>query len=279
MAFSAVAAAGVASPGLFRGAVWSPSDFKDLEGCATITGALPHWSKLTGDGKMAAAGAAATCSKARGGSAFESYVESEPELTVLSPVKIPSGVGGVNVTWDVVVAGSDAAAVTSAGPCPTAYSYSYHYNYGYTWYNYSYSDSYCAVQSELELYGDSYVINESSGGSIYSTNYWDLYNESGLYNDSYSYSATYSNSSYWASNYSYHYAYNYSYGPSGSISGSYAPTWFINSTFAHGVKYKVETYLGALIYCVVEGYQGRASATLNAATGPNHADLQHFSVW
>jgi hypothetical protein len=279
MAFSAVAAAGVATPGVFKGAVWSPSDFKDIGGCASLTGALPHWSKLTGDGKMAAAGAAATCSKARGGSSFESYAESEPELTVQSPVKIPHGLGGVNVTWNIVVAASSTAVVTSSGPCPVAYHYAYSYNYGYTWYNYSYTDSYCSVEAELELYGDSYVINESSGSSIYSTNYWDLYNESGQYYDSYADSGNYSNSSYWASNYSYSYAYNYTYGSTGSISGSYSPTWFINSTFARGVHYKVDTYLGAFVYCTVEGWTGHTSATLNAATGPNHVDLQRFSVW
>src|SRR5580693_4092550 len=52
MALSAVASAGVATPGVFKGAVWSPLLYKDVSGCAKASTAPPHWSKLTGDGKM-----------------------------------------------------------------------------------------------------------------------------------------------------------------------------------------------------------------------------------
>jgi len=279
MALSSVASAGISTPGVFKGAVWSPSNFIDVSGCAKAAGALPHWSKLTGDGKLASTASAATCSKARGGSTFSSYAETEPELTVKSPVKIPSGTGGVNVTWNIVVAGSDSAAVTSAGACPVAYSYAYSINYGYTWFNYSYSDSYCSVESEIEMFGEAYVQNVTGGTQIYPNNYWDLFNTSGAYYSNYTDKGSYSNSSYWASNYSYAYTSNYSYGPSGSISGTYNPTWFINSTFSHSAKYAVYTYIGAFVYVEVQGYTGHGAASLNGATGPNHVDLQHFAVW
>jgi hypothetical protein len=278
MALSAVASAGVATPGVFKGAVWSPNVYKDLSGCASARGTSPHWSKVTGDGKMSAAAAAATCSKARGGTAFESYSSTETEIDVKAPVKLHAGTGGVNVTWNIVLTGSDSATYTVA-TCPTTYSYSYHINYGYTWYNYSYSYAYCSVEASVEMFGDSYVTNTATGASNYSTNYWSTYNDSGVYNDSYNDTGTYSNSSYWSYNYTNVGSYNYSYGPGGSLSGTYNPTWFINGTFVHSSHYVVNTYLYLDVDAEVEGYNGHASAIVNAATGPNHLDLRPFLVW
>jgi len=280
MALSSVASAGVASPNAFRGAVWSPNLYKDLSGCASARGALPHWSKLTGLGKSSSSVAAATCSKARGGSTFESYAEAGGEVEVQAPVKIPTGTGGVNVTWNIVAAATDSATVTSALVCPVQYSYSAHINYGYTWYNYSYSDAYCEVESEVYMYGYSYLENVSNGNEIGPSNYWvEPYNESGVYYYNDSDVGTYSNSSYWANNYSYTYTYNHTYGPSGSLSGTYTPTWFINGTFTHSSKYEVITYIETEAYVYVEGYAGHGSASFNAATGPNHLQLMPFSVW
>jgi hypothetical protein len=279
MALSAVASAGVASPGVFRGAVWSPFLYKDQSGCATAGAAPSHWSKLTGDGKMSNSASAATCSKARGGSTFESYASAENEIQVDVPVHLHTGTGGVNVTWSIVASGSDAATYTGLA-CPNTYTYSYNYNYGYTWFNYSDTYSYCSVEAGIDLFGEAYVHDSTTGVSTYPTNYWtSVYNDSGVYNDTYHDQGNYSNSSYWASNYSYSGSYNYSYGPGGTISGSWAPTWFINGTFVHSNKYMVDTYLYLETFATVEGYTGHASATLNAATGPNHADLLPFSIW
>jgi hypothetical protein len=278
MALSAVASAGVATPSAFLGAVWAPNTYKSTSACATAAVTAPHWAKLTGAGKLSAAAKASTCSKAKGGTAFASYADANGEIQVHAPVKIPTGVGGVNVTWAIVATGSDTATYT-AGVCPVSYSGSYHYNYGYTWFNYSYSYSYCSVEASVSLYGYAWVYDMTTGASSYPSNYWSMYNSSGIYNDTYHYQGNYSNSSYWTSNYSYSGAYSYNYGAGGAQSWVASPTWFVNGTFTHSHKYLVETYISLSCYSTAQGYTGTASCAMNAASGVNHVDLKPFSVW
>jgi len=278
MALSAVASAGVATPSAFLGAVWAPNTYKATSACATATISAPHWAKLTGVGKLASSAKASTCPKSKGGTAFQSYADTQGGLTIHAPVKIPTGTGGVNVTWAVVASGALSATYTT-GPCPVTYSYSYHYNYGYTWFNYSYSYSYCSVEATAQIYGEAYVYDMTTGATTYPTNYWSAYNSSGIYNYSYKDTGNYSNSSYWTSNYTYSGSYNYSYGPGGAIAWTASPTWFINGTFTHSHRYLVETYIYLYTYATAEGYVGTASSAVNAATGVNHVDLKPFSVW
>jgi hypothetical protein len=280
MALSAAAYAGVASPNVFKGAVYNPSVYRDESGCATSAASMPHWSKVTGVGKLMGSTSASTCSKVKGGSTFGSDAYAEPGITVEAPIHFPTGSGGVNISWSITLVGSDTGTVSGSGACPATTSV-YDYNYGYTWYNATYTDSYCEAIGEVSLYAYSYIENLSGGPGGYSSNYWSSpFNSSGMSVDTYNDSYTYSNSSYWSYNTSYSGNYSYNYGPSGSITGTYTPTWFINGTFMHSAKYLVYTYMDVDTSSYVEGFTGaHATATLNAATGPNHVQLLAFHPW
>jgi hypothetical protein len=280
MALSSAAASGAASPGIFKGAVWAPYLEKVVNGCASVTSADPHWTKLTGAGKWQATTAAAVCSKARGGNTFESYSTAESELEVLSPIKLPSGTGGVNVTWNLVAAGSNSAGVVGTLKCPYTY-YNYSYNYGYTWYNFSEVISECFAEGLMEVFGSAWVNDLTTNTQSNPTNYWTgVVNVSGVYNETIAYKANYSNSSYWASNYSYSYISNYSFAPSNSFATSWTPTWFVNGTFLHSNRYTVESYIEVIIASDAYGYvNSHATSKVNMATGGNHIDLLPYHVW
>jgi len=280
MALSAVATAGVASPNVFKGATWAPSFSKYLSGCGTNVGILPHWSKLTGIAKFKDAASSMTCPASKGGSKTYSSSSASGYLTVMAPVKFPTGSGGVNVTWNLALASATSGGWIGSSACPTVV-YTADYNYGYTWYNYTSVSASCSATGSADIYGYAYVQNLSGGSGAYASNYWSgLYNTSGQYQYNSTYGATYSNSSYWAYNYSYSYAYNYSYGSPGALSGITMPTWFINGTFSSSSKYQVVTYLDVYAGSYVYGYaHAKAAAMVNMATGGNQATLAPLAPW
>jgi hypothetical protein len=273
MAMSSMASAG------FPGATWTPFTYKDSEGCATAKGFPAHWAAATGHGKDKLSTSAVTCPAYRGGDKTFSLGDAFGELTVTAPVHLPTGTGGVNVSWSIVGTATDSGGFTGSGACPTVY-YNGSYNYGYTWYNYSDAQADCYAYAEVSLYGEAYLMDLTTNTAFYPSNYWNLYNTSGNENFSYTDTATYSNSSYWIYNYSYSYANNYSYGPSGALAGNMAPQWFINGTFSHSDQYNVITYLEPSTVSEVNGFtHGHAASSVNFATGPNHEDLLPFSIW
>jgi hypothetical protein len=274
MALSSFASAG------FPGATWAPYTDRSSSGCATAQAYPAHWAAASGHGKFKGDTTATTCPAYRGGAKTESYGDVYGELTVTAPIHLPTGTGGVNVSWNIVVAGSTTGTASTSGGCPVVY-YNGSYNYGYTWYNYSDADSDCGAIGEVSLYGFTYVYDVTTGTYSYASNYWNnAYNTSGIENYSYSDSYTYSNSSYWIYNGSYSYSANYSYGSAGTLSGTYNPTWFVNGTFTHTDKYNVITEIEPSMDAEVYGYaSGHATAALNMASGPNHEDLLPFSIW
>jgi len=281
-ALSFVADAGVAHPASFPGAYWAPYTYRDNGGCAPAHAYPAHWAATTGHGSLKGSTSAKTCPAYRGGSTVDSDGYTSQELEVYAPASMPSGVGGINVSWAINVAANQASGITGSLSCPSV-TYSYNYNYGYTWYNYTDTYADCEVSSSVEMYGYAYVYDMTTGSYFYSSNYWGgLYNETFQYNDTYSYSATYSNSSYWIYNYSYGpYSYNYSSGSAGGFTGSYAPQWFFNGTFSSTDSYQVITYIDAYQSSYVYGYagSGHASTTINAAGTTHHVNLLPFSIW
>src|SRR5579871_1223805 len=118
-ALSAVASAGVAHPASFPGAYWSPFTYRDNEGCAQAHAYPAHWAAITGHGSSKGAASAKTCPAYRGGSSVDSFGDVEQELQVWAPVSLPSGSGGVNVSWSLNMAASQTNGLTgSSYACP-----------------------------------------------------------------------------------------------------------------------------------------------------------------
>ena len=279
---SSVANAGVARPASFPGAYWAPFTYRDNSGCAQAHAYPAHWTALTGHGTSKGSTSAKTCPAYRGGSAVASYGSVEQELQVWAPVAMPSGTGGINVSWDLNLAASQSTGLTGSTACPTN-TYHYNYNYGYTWFNYTYTSGYCFLESYLDIAGFTYLYDMTTSTYTYSSNYWSgLFNETYQYNDTYGYSYNYSNSSYWAYNYSYGpYSYSYSAGGAGGFTGAFAPQWFINGTFVSTDSYQVITYIFGYQSSEMAYYggPGHAATTINMAGTTHHENLLPFSIW
>lgn len=247
------------------GAVPTLSSYLWNTGCSSARAPNPTWSAAVGHGTFGARVASRTCSPARGGASVSSVAYTGSSITLVEPLRLPSGAGGVNVTWHITATSFTRAAVTS-WTCPTSYANT-STNYGYTWYNFTDTYQDCYVLSFVQLYGYSYLIDLTGNTTLYSPFYFDLYNLSGVQNYTSTYTGNYSNASYWS--YSYTLVWtpsNTSYGPSGRLIGSSAPTWFLNGTFVRAHHYELVTYVGVYAYAVIAGFRGSAAASLNAAT-------------
>jgi|SRR5579871_6329227 len=281
-ALSSVANAGIAHPNSFPGAYWSPFTFRENEGCAQAHAYPAHWAATTGHGSWKGAVSAKTCPAYRGGTNVESIGEVEGELNVYAPVSLPSGSGGVNVSWNLNVAYSDSGGLSGTNySCPQTI-YAYNYNYGYTWFNFTEVFANCEAGANADIGGFAYLYDQTTSSYYYPSNYWaGVFNDSGTENYSFSYSYTYSNSSYWAYNYSYSYALNGTFGSAGSFSGTLAPQWFINGTFSSTDSYQVETYIFSSMEALAFGFSNSAhgASSINMAGTTHHENLLPFSVW
>lgn len=277
---STMASAGGVAAMSFPHASWAPSSDLEQTGCTRAAESNPSFSKINGVGHWQGYATAKTCPASLGPTGATSLAEAYGGLTVAVPLKLSSGAGGVNATWNLTVQAADAAVVTNAH-CPAS-SYSYDYNLGYTWVNDSSTYRDCYAFAEVELFVSAYVYDATNGTEVASTNYWaGAYNISGQEVDTESGHVTYSNPSYWAYNYSSSYSYNASYGTNGSISGSYAPQFFINGTFVGSDKYQLVTTVEALAYCYLYGFhKAAAAAAFDGGPGRgDHLQLSTVTVW
>jgi len=283
MAMAPASAAGL-GPNGFTKATWSPFHEVFGEGCTTAKIGKLNFSPKTGAGHFTTSTTGAkTCGKAEGGKTADSITEIEGEISSDVPVKLTSSNVGVSESWNIQAAGTTKATGGAAPTCtPTVYSGND--NFGYTWFNYSEAFALCDVESIVEIYGYSFLVDTTTNNEVASDyNYLItpiMENLSGNQIDWEAISYTYSNSSYWAYNYSGSYSYNSSWGPSGSVSATYTPTFYLNGTFTTGDKFMVETdiimYLGAQ---VDDWTKGTASAVLNVGTSGNHVDLTSVTAY
>lgn len=297
LAMSPAAAAGVASATVFTGAHYDANFVNTKTGCVTLKTSSPKWSRATGVGTMRAATTAATCSAIRGGPSFESNSEGNPTLSVFAPVRVPTGAGGVNVSWTFTVSGSLSLAAPAKAHCPATrttsdvfYSSWYNSSSGSTvstWDNYTDLYTLCEVGNEVYLTGGASILNMSGGPTIAASNTW-----SGPIN--YSYSQIYGDSSW--NNFSNPAASLNSaslYSPTTSTSGpftqtltgTYSPQWFMNTSSASTKfwgksQYEVYTWIEAQVFSQVFDYpRSTAAASLDLSTSSNHLQLLGFSVW
>jgi hypothetical protein len=297
VALSGVASAGIATPTVFAGAHYVGNHSITKDGCATQKTATPKWSKLTGAGKISSATGVTTCPKSKGGPSFQSVSESEPQLSVFAPVKVRPGVGGVNVSWTITLAGSLTLSAPAKAKCaPTVYTSNNYYASWYnstsgstvsTWDNYTQLFTDCVVENEVWIIGNAYLLNLSGGPTISASNSW-----SGPMN--YSYDQIYGSSSW--QNFSNPAASpnSFSYAPvttttagfsPQNFTGTYAPQWFLNTSSASTAfwaksSYEVYTYIEADVFAIIVGYpHASATAMVNMSTGSNHVRLLPLVVW
>ncbi len=252
------------------GAQYTPDVSASTTGCATAKTTAPHFNSKTGIMTMAATSSAKLC-KTLGSVGLDNYGDSESGFTLYIPVTLTAANAGVNVTADLTGTWAEASAGKITN-CPISNSYSYSYNYGTYWYNFTDEYGYCDLDSYAEIYGDAYLIDETTGAYTYG-NYWDgVDHHNDKYLDNYFDQGNYSNSSYWADNYT-------DYGSYGSYSGANgagtfagdSPTWWFNGTFDGSHTYILEVYMYAYADSTVEGAKaGTASASIDLAGGSNN---------
>jgi hypothetical protein len=280
MVLSGSVAAAAVSPAVFRGAIHQPALYKSVTGCGANSGKLPSWSHYTGVGKMKGSTSARTCSKASGISSFgsNSYVFSQ--IWIQAPVRLPTGNGGINITWDIAEKAITSGGITGTAVCPTTTTVS-DVDLGFTWYNYTSVYAYCAAIGAFQIAGYAYLYDSTSGTWYYASNWWNtIYNTSGQYNYSWASVYTYSNASYWGYNFTSFGNYSNNFGASNTLSGTFVPTWFVNGTFNHSHRYVVYTYLDLFANSYVYSYpSGHATASVDMSSGGDHADLLPFSIW
>jgi len=259
MVFSPIAAAGAVHPSLlFPGATWAPYAYKSTGGCANAQMIAPHWTALNGAGRMRVQAAANTCPAYRGGSAQYSSAYANNEISVMAPVVMPTGTGGVNVTWNMnfaAVAGG--VLINSTCPAPVINIYGY-------------GSSYCSIYWSASVGMYAYLVDNTNGTYFYPSNYWSGYYN---YNDTYNYTYCYSFVN----------CYNYaaSYGYMSGAPGLQSPTLFFNGTFNGLDSYSVLTYVYASADASCSGYQGpcHAVAKVNMQTGGNFVNLGALAPW
>jgi hypothetical protein len=288
---------GGASSNFFRNAIYTGSNYIAHVGCASVKSPTPSWSKSTGLGKLSVSAHAATCQKSKGGTMFTSQAGAIPELTVISPVHVPSGNGGVNVSWAINFAATLNYSTPSSPRCPTITSiddtyYSAWYNSTSglsttTWYNVTELQTECVVESQIEFSGTASVENLSGGPTIYASNSWYGYEMVGMQIYGLSYWENFSNPAAGSNS-------NYSTGPPATtvfgknpttLTGSYDPKFFINSSaystaFWSSSKYEAVTDLEANVFVDVYKFaHSTANVLFNAPTIAKIVRLQPFQVW
>ena len=268
-----------ASPTLATGG-WSPGASVVLSGCATATARLPHWFPANATGQLRSVAASKICSVQRGGPSFGSFADAVTALTVAVPVALPSGPGGVNLSWRAVGLLGTSGTVTSSAPCPVHHAAA-NYDLGYTWFNYTETYASCDVAGSASFEGFAYLVDRTNGTVFAATNGWSgAFNISGAQNTSFRYAQTYSNRSYWSSNASYNYSFVYGFGAAGSIAVSGSPTWFINGSFLATHQYDAVSVFTADAQAASSGYPQCRAAALSVFAGPGRGiHLTGAAVW
>ena len=268
------ASAGTTPGALFPGAHWTGATSYWNNGCSRVHDHRPTWSATTGNGTLRGGTRANTCPPVRGGNSVNSYGILSQEISVVAPVTLASGTGGVNVTWDLRVFGNQSSGFRTAGyTCPgTPYSYTYTNSSGTVTYSGVYYS--CFEGAEIDVWMFASLVDSTNGTTFSASNSWN-----GLTSTSYTENLTnmtvWNNPSTWTT-------FNGSVGAPGKISGHYRPQLFINGTFNAKHTYAVETFVITSQISEVIGFAtGRAFDRTMVDMGgkAGHADLLPFSIW
>lgn len=296
----ASAAGAVAPPTVVHRAPYSgsvgPGSYVGIDNCAKATLAKNvAFSMHTGKGGFGVGSASAkTCGSSLAGVGAYSEGYAEPDLSLAFSERLPTGSHSVAVNWNL--AWNSSGHYSILGSCPAAKPF--HNSYSYTsstyayWDNYSGMQSYCAADSESDLYLEEMYLEDLNTGAqtfsnscsssycfqVLNDSYISIYNESGyeLYNYTTWTSSggyTYSAGSY-SLNYSGHYGGTSFGGPGGKV----WTNWF-NGTFVSTHKYALVYYFYGFNYAFVEGFpSATASVAFNMGTLGNGLDLSSVAI-
>lgn len=260
------------------GSVVSPSTDQELSGCGAASAPLPRFSIANDSGRMRSSAYSRICS--RGNGPFGSEGDAATTLTIEMPVRLATGPGGVNVSFRISAALADSGSVAPTARCAVVRQ-SDDYDFGYTWYNYSQMMSTCYALGSAQVEGTALLEDLSTGATYSPSNAWTgAYNVSGRENSSFSYRGNYSNASDWSLNASGSYSLNASYGSSGSVAGTWYPTWFINGSFRASDRYRLEVTLSTASMAESYGYRAcSASASVDLWGSGRGLALTGLTTW
>lgn len=279
MALAPAATASAAAA--FKGSIGSPSYGWSESGCGKIKSSPPRWSAATGVATWYANGTATSCKGGVSGYGSSSDVSANGQETVYAPVKVPTGYGGVNVTWSLSGYWDVKVVKGTTSHCPGyAYNYSYYYYYYSSWVNTSYNSTDCSADASIDIGGYAELIDTSTNSYYYSNNYWyGISHDYDWYTDYYQYQTNWSNPLYYSNNYTSWSSYGYQSGSNGGGTFSIAPTWFINGTFVKTDHYIVETYIYVNVYADLAGQKGgKATAVFDGKTA-GRGEALGIAVW
>jgi len=241
-------------------------------GCSKAVLQKPGFSVATGLGHAAMKDTSKTCKPAQGGKSVYSYGETYAGVGKTVALKLTAAYSSANISWNIKGIAADAAS-GSISHCPVNY---YSYNYTYTYGNitgtetFKETSSYCAATASWNIYSDPEVYDVTT--KTYSSSYWSLYNETGVYYDMFAYSENYSNGGY--SNYSYNYTSLHHYGPTNSTSINQAFTSILSGSWSKGDQLIIYASVYVSAYTEVEyASSGHAAALVNLAGTTGHVDL------
>lgn len=266
----------------FPGSQFTPTDWKSFQGCGKLDAPTPTWSGSTGISRMDISATSKRCGSNRGGLAAFSSASSDMQNSLAIPVRLPSGSGGINVTWNLsLLGGTKARYLGSGASCPWSTSRQTYYNRAWGVYTLTYNTSLCYSEAYTSVYAGAVLEDLTQGIWYYPSNYWNgLYNQSGVYNQTTIVTWNYSSPAHYSSNHTSSYGSNYSIGPTASMTGAYSVTMFINGTFTRSDKFEVLTFVNITAATSEGGFtNGLALAYVDLGSGPYSARLEPFSIW
>ena len=275
--------------GAFPRATWTANTTKWVQAYPHSTCGRPHvgrdvWSPWSGIGYLKAGAFAADCILKAGAVLHAGAAQVTQGLTVVTPLALPTGPGGVNVSWDLNVSYNVSFLVNgSISPvkCPGIVD-NWSTNLSNTWINSTEETYNCGALSGLDLNAFAYLIdlttNRTFGPSHLSP--WAHDVSAGVFNYTDKNITTYSNPHFWQRNSSAVVYINESGGPSVSGIMNLTPRWFINGSFLAGDKYELVTWIRAGVTGFYDSYaSGYASARLDMASGISNSRLLPIVTW
>lgn len=272
---------GVASAGAPPGAHWSPTFDILAEGCARGTMANPSWSWATDTAKWQGAVQGKSCRGVSGGPLTESLAAAEGTIGFGLPIKLPTGPGGVNLSWSLRFTARDDVVLPAHPQCPVVRTNTSQYTKSTNdWYNTSTVDRTCLATATVVLELSAYVLDRTNGSVAWGTTVPTYSNVSGRELVNQSYSTTHSNPKYWYLNSTttdYQVA---NFGPNGSISGSFTPTLSITGAFKAAHQYQLVAEIVYGTYLEIVGYRHASGSAVFDGKGPRgYESLSSVTTW
>jgi len=275
----------------FPHSTWSTTNVTWIESsgnvsCGSAIAGLNGWSPWSGVARMTGTSLSKVCPWT--GSPYGTPIiwgdgEVNQFLLIQAPVKMPSGKGGVNISWTWNI--SENWTVRVSGPrnpvsCPVLSSNT-STKLSNTWKNVTYENSDCGGYAEVEVTGNVSLVDLSTNTTYRgSPRGWiGVGGEAAWQNLTIKTLTNYSSPASWTKNSSAAIYDNYS-SPSGSFRGSFGARWWVNGTFSATDHYLL--YIGLTAEQSSYFYSsspGVARTSLNMGRHGFGATLMPIVIW